>query len=246
MPQFFVTSKDIKDKRCLLKGDDVYHLKRVRRIKIDDPIILRTDTGIFYETVVSNVGEDTIEVAIIGQKDPLEAKCNVILCMSLLKGKNFDLAIQKATEVGVAGIIPIKTERTVPLVKEKESIKIMRWSRIVHEAAKQSMRQQMPALEDVLTFSELLEKPFRGTKILAHPESDETFRSYFTKSDGINEIMLLIGPEGGFSDKELEDASRSGWNILSSGKNQLRAETAAIVLPALILYEMELNGENSG
>jgi 16S rRNA (uracil1498-N3)-methyltransferase len=247
MPQFFVPPGGISGGRCVLRGDDFNHLVRVRRIKAGDTLQLRDQQGTLYESRVVHVGESSLVAEIIDKKTGPSVSLDLTLCAALLKGKKFDLVIQKATEVGVSRIIPVKSERAVPDLGGREEERLRRWRRIALEASKQCLRRGVPAVEGVRDLNSLVREPFRGLKIIAHPGGKGGgLRSFLRGAGTFSEAALLVGPEGGFSPAEAEAARSCGWIDLSVGMTQLRAETAAVVLPAILMYEWSPCDEDNG
>jgi len=238
MPQFFIDERRIVDRKFTVQEDDLHHLLRVRRVKPGDMLQFRDGRGRSYEVKVSSVGDSTIQCTVLSRSEPVENSINLRLAVALLKGKKFDLVIQKAVETGVSEIIPVTTERTIPEFGEKSQKKTERWQRIALEASKQSLRQSMPVIRDVVPYGELVKCGYEGCKILAHadPESNN-LRSFLKETQPPSEVTIIIGPEGGFSGKEVEIARGFNWNVLHTGISQFRSETAAIVIPAIILYE---------
>ncbi len=238
MPQYFVHPEDMHGDRCTVRGEDFHHLTRVRRTARGDTIELRLFDGSAVAARVLSVGEDALVAEIIDKKAPSVVSLSVTLYASLLKGKKFDLVVQKAAELGCARVVPVVTERTVPDVGEKEARRLERWNRIAAEAAKQCMRPDVPGVGRVLDFAgALAEAP--GARIIAHPDGGTSARHIRASGAG-RELSLLVGPEGGFSEHEIHAARAKGWQVMSFGSTQLRAETAAIVLPAILIYEWSL------
>lgn len=237
MPQYFIKSNEIEDNIYYIKGDDFHHLVNVRRINNSDSVILRDENGTAFVSEVLSITSESIKVKILETKESLNRSAKLHLYLSILKGKKFDLAIQKAVEVGVDKIVPIITERTVPDLKGKS--KLDRWEKIVFEASKQSMRTSLPEIveyekiEDCFAFA-------KGLKILGQPDGEKKLYQVLRNFDESEIVSLFVGPEGGFSDREIEVAKKNGCEIVVFGENHLRAETAAIVLPALIQYERGL------
>ncbi len=238
MPQFFIDERRIVDRQFNVQGDDLHHLLRVRRVKPGDRLQFRDERGRLYETKVSSVGDETIKCTVLSRSEPVENSFNLRLAVAVLKGKKFDLVIQKAVETGVSEIIPVTTERTIPEFGDNIQKKTERWQRIAHEASKQSLRQTMPVIRDVESYGELVKCGYDGCNILAHadPKSND-LRTFLKETPPPSEVTIIIGPEGGFSGKEVEIARGFNWNVLHTGISQFRAETAAIVIPAIILYE---------
>lgn len=246
MPQFFIASRDMRDGRCIVAGDDFHHLVRVRRVCEGDEIKLRCEDGKLMTGKVVAIGDDSLTAEIIDKKSPGAVSLNLTLCLALLKGKKFDFAIQKAVEVGVSGIIPVMTERTIPDIENKEQRRLERWNRIAEEAAKQCMMPGIPAVEAPRPFYELVAGISGGIKMIAHPDgSVRNLDGCLREGDGNSRLYLLVGPEGGFSDAEVASARSGGWIDFGFGFTQLRAETAAIVLPAIMMYEWSCMHENN-
>lgn len=238
MPQYFVRQEDVHGDRCAVRGEDFHHLTRVRRTAPGDEIELRLPDGSAVAARVLSVGEDALVAEIIDKKAPSVVSLSVTLYASLLKGKKFDLVVQKAAELGLARVVPVVTERTVPDVGEKEARRLERWNRIAAEAAKQCMRPDVPGVGRVLDFAEALDEG-PGARIIAHPDGGTSARDIRASAAG-SEVSLMVGPEGGFSGREIHSAGAKGWRVMSFGSTQLRAETAAIVLPAILIYEWSL------
>jgi len=247
MPQFFIKASDIKNNMYIISGEDFRHLRKVRRVKEGEFIDLRGDDGSVYKGMVAKINPESISVEIIRppEKSRCESPVNLSIYPAVLKGKAFDIALQKATEVGVNRIVPVITERTIPVIGGKD--KRARWEKIVEEAAKQCMRNDIPAVTDAVPFNEAVMSSSSGIRLIAHPEGVVNIRDYLSgihaSNNSIADISILIGPEGGFAAHEIEFASKYRWEQVRFGFTSLRAETASIVLPAVIIYEWSNSGE---
>ncbi|HSV95469.1 MAG TPA: RsmE family RNA methyltransferase [Spirochaetota bacterium] len=239
MPQYFVRPLDLADGRCAVRGEDFHHLVHVRRVAIGDPIELRLPDGAGVSARILSIGDDALVAEIIDKKTPCVVTLKLTLYSALLKGKKFDLVVQKAAELGVSRIVPVVTERTVPDIEEKESRRLERWNRIATEAAKQCMRADVPPVGRVLAFDGALGEGV-GARIIAHPGGGMSARDIRRMEGVAADAALFVGPEGGFSRREIEAAAARGWRVMGFGRTQLRAETAAIVLPAILIYEWSL------
>lgn len=246
MPQFFIRSSQITGDRFVIDGGDFHHLADVRRVKPGDEITLRADDGSSFLGIIEIIGVSELSGRILEMKGRDVLPVNLHLCIGLLKGRKFDLIIQKAVELGVYSIIPVVTERAVPNLSGKESGRTNRWRRIAVEAAKQSGRCTIPEVGDISSFKEVITR-FNHTRILAHPDREaESLKDFLKRKGKGRDVSLLVGPEGGFSGREIETAAGHGWNIMNFGFTCLRAETAAIVLPAVMIYEWSFPSENKG
>lgn len=246
MPQFFINSSQIRGDRFIINGGDFHHLAGVRRVKPGTELNLRTEDGFSLTGVVEIIGKTELSGRILKREGSCILPVNLHLCAGLLKGRKFDFVIQKAVELGVCSIIPVVTERTVPDLTGKEAGRTDRWRRIAFEAAKQSGRPGVPEVRDISPFKETI-SGFNHTRILAHPDRGAgSLKDFIGKNEKSMDVALLVGPEGGFSASEIETAAGYGWDIVNFGFTCLRAETAALVLPAVIIYEWSSSGENKG
>jgi len=177
------------------------------------------------------------------QKSDAEPKIQITLYQSLLAREKFEWVLQKCTEVGVCSFVPVVTQRSI--VRRPETVtanKMSRWQRILAEAAEQSGRGRIPTLESPLNFTDTLSGlGVFDCCLVGSLQADKTgLRHILQSGDPVqNKIALFIGPEGGFTEKEIVDACNKGAMLYSLGKRVLRTETAAVIASALILYEMD-------
>ena len=163
----------------------------------------------------------------------------ITLAQGLPKSDKMDFIVQKATELGVASIVPVITERTIVKVKDEEK-RVSRWQKIAREAAMQSNRPDIPAIDDIISFKDFLRtlNSEPGTLLLLPwEEGTEPIKNVLRNNSGVKNLLVLIGPEGGFSTKEAEAAKEIGFHLVSLGPNILRTETAALAVLAMIGYE---------
>ncbi len=237
MPQFFVNSSDISEGVVKIRGNDFHHLVKVRRVSPGDKIFIRTSDGVGYEADIQSIQSDYLSAS-IEKEIPYEGgttALNVYLC--LLKGANFELALQKCAEAGVSEITPVISERTIPDIKGKVDKKNERWNKIVSEAAKQCLRADVPAVNMPVDLKTAVTVQGSEVRLIAHPGGETALKTLLRGMPSPVSADLLIGPEGGFSIEELKLAEDNGWIVVSAGSNHLRGETAAIVIPSIILYE---------
>jgi 16S rRNA (uracil1498-N3)-methyltransferase len=245
MPQFLIKSIDIINNKYLIKGEDYYHLTKVRRARTGELVDLRGDDGYYYKGKISEITNEYIALEIIKTDNISGQSFELSLYVSLLKGKKFDLILQKATELGVRRIIPVLAERSIPDISRKENKKI-RWEKIVSEAFKQCMRERIPVVEGAMMFKEAVLNSQSAIKIIAHPDiNGRNIKVILAGKDRTSDVSVLIGPEGGFSENEIAIAKENSWEQAVFGFTSLRAETAAIVIPAILVYEWSLDDNKS-
>ncbi len=237
MPQFFIKSSDVVDNIVTVDGENFNHLVRVRRVHEGSRINLRTDQGMGLEAEVIKVGESSLNASVYREYTAGGMELDLSVGIAVTKGGNFEFSIRKAVEVGVNRIIPLISERTIPDISKKIDTKMNRWGKIVAEASKQCMRSSVPVLDEPLSFMKLIDASFAGEKILAHPGAPRDMKEYMRSCEKPDSAALLIGPEGGFSDREISAAGERDWQVLNFGATHMRAETASIVIPSVIIYE---------
>lgn len=192
-----------------------------------DRIILFNGTGIEAEAEIKKFSKDKIEVEVLNiEKPEREPKIFVSLFCSILKKSNFELVVQKATEIGVKEIIPILCKNTV-----KTGVNLKRLEKIAKEATEQSKRITLPKIKKVLSFKEAIERAKNfDLKILF----DISGKDFSLVKKGAKSVAIFIGPEGGWDELEIEMAKKENFEILNLGKLNLRSETAAIVASFLV------------
>lgn len=228
----FITSYEVVDNKIEIKDKDLIHQwKNVLKFKIGEIITLANKTnGEALCTIVDlSKSEATLSVAEINTKSR-EGEKNVILYLAILKRENFELVVQKATEIGVSRIIPIITEHTV-----KTGLKYDRLEKIAQEAAELCGRNSVTDIAPTLTYKEALVDCKKTDHQIIFDISGEDFNSKITKLKIKNSIALFIGPEGGFTEKEIFEARENNIETASLGALMLRGETAAIIASFLAL-----------
>lgn len=219
-----------------LSADESRHITKVLRMKYGDKIeICDSEGNAFIAVIVSAEGNVVVETTdIIDNNEPRK---KVVLFQSLSKGTKMDLVIQKAVELGVWKIVPVETEFSVVKVKE-ESSKIVRWNRIALEAVKQCKRSVVPEVCEPVKYSDAIKmmSEFDLSVIAYECDKQNKYESYF--KDNIETVGIMVGPEGGFSKKEIEYANSEGVKTITLGKRILRTETAAITLLAVTMFKL--------
>ena len=226
--------------RVILSDDDVFHLTRVMRARPGDNIEVVSD-GMVYLACVDRI--KPLEITIIRQLiENNELSNDVILICALLKGEKMDLVLQKATELGVGEIILLKTERTIVKINQNDKdLKIERFNKILKEAAEQSKRSRIPTLYRIIDLDQLrtIEADVRIIAYEGTGGGTESFNKILESIKPKQKVAIIIGPEGGFSNKEVDIATHNGYKKVSLGKRILRAETASFYALSVISNYLE-------
>lgn len=229
MSRIFLPISD-KEKDIVIKKDKAHYLINVLRLKKGDEFEAVNGRGKCFLLLIKEVSKKEIicEIKNIFNFN-LESPISIILAQSILKGNKMDLVIQKATELGVKEIIPIITERS----QIKETRKLNRWQKIAEEASKQSGRSFVPIIHNSIKFFELIDNYKKG--LIFYEKNGISLKDAIKKLD-INNLLIIIGPEGGLTNKEINYAKQNNFILVTLGKRILRAETAAISAITLIQF----------
>ena len=224
----------------ILNDDDIFHLLKVMRSRVGEQIEVVADERVFLSEIVS-VKPLRIN-AIERIKEDNELPNHIILVAALLKGDKLDFVLQKATELGVGEVVLLTTERTIVKIKSHQSdLKLGRYQKILYEAACQSKRERIPYINSIINFSRI--KDIRAdVKLIAYEGIKGSSSSLNKKINSIKpkkKVAIIIGPEGGFSEDEIEYAKDCGFTPVSLGNRILRAETASIYALSVIANKLE-------
>ena len=247
MPKFFIKTENLKENEEIwITGSDVNHIKNVLRKKIDDKInICNSDTQKNYECVIKNIEENKIVCKILDEvKSLAESNLNITIFQGLPKSDKMELIIQKATELGVKTIVPVITKRTVIKLKDKDKQnKVDRWRKIAEVAAKQSGRDIIPTIENIINIADIKFENYDKVLVLYENEEklsikDEIAQLKNNDKEELN-IGIVIGPEGGFAESEIEQLRlNQNVSVVTLGKRILRTETVALVVSGILMYEL--------
>lgn len=247
MPKFFIKTENLKENEEIwITGSDVNHIKNVLRKKIDDKInICNSDTQKNYECVIKNIEENKIVCKILDEvKSLAESNLNITIFQGLPKSDKMELIIQKTTELGVKTIVPVITKRTVIKLKDKDKQnKVDRWRKIAEVAAKQSGRDIIPTIENIINIADIKFDEFDKIFVLYENEEKISIKDEIEqlKNDNKEElnIGIVIGPEGGFAESEIEQLRlNQNVSVVTLGKRILRTETVALVVSGILMYEL--------
>jgi 16S rRNA (uracil1498-N3)-methyltransferase len=227
-----------------ITGADVNHIKNVLRMRIGEKISISDGCNQEYHCGIREIQEDRISCKVLCSEEAYkELPSHIYLFQGLPKGDKMEFIIQKAVELGVYGIIPMKTDRAiVKLDSKKEETKRKRWAAIAESAAKQSGRTVIPEIYPVMNFKEAVKfgKEFEFPLIpyeLAE-EMGDTKKILSEIKDGVK-VGIYIGPEGGFEKEEISYAIEQGCKAITLGKRILRTETAGMALLSILMFQLE-------
>lgn len=228
--RFYTSTPITTNKFDVTDRDMIHQWKSVFRYNVGSQVILFDGSGIDYLCMITSLRNLGATLEVVENREVLRLRNNVYLCMALVKKDNFELVTQKVTEIGVTHIIPILCEHS-----EKRKINFERLNKIVLEASEQSGRGDIPTVHEVMTLSEVFQKGILPQeKIVLHPEGD-ALKKHLSGLHETKSFAVFVGPEGGFSPKELELLKSYNVPIVSLGSQILRAETAAIAISSLLI-----------
>ncbi|HUL29001.1 MAG TPA: 16S rRNA (uracil(1498)-N(3))-methyltransferase [Thermodesulfobacteriota bacterium] len=240
MARFYVPRPLVEKGMLRIKGEEVKHIRKVLRLREGDEIAVFDGSGKEFEGTI--VGEEISSVVIKVQRATTsmgDSNVEVTLAQSLLKGEKMDYLIQKATELGVKEVIPFLSSRSVPVLEKSRRLKRHhRWERIAIEASKQCGRGLVPKIDSLQDYPEMLLKGSPNTlRLLLWEKEGARLKEVLEGSKGRRKIFFIVGPEGGFSQGEVEEAKETGFIPVTLGRRILRAETASLCFLSILQYE---------
>lgn len=248
MPKFFVNQTQLKNKKIFIEGQDVKHIKNVLRMKVGEHIdVCNVDVTQNYECEIEEINNENIICKIIKEREnDSESKVKITIFQGLPKADKMELVIQKSVELGVYNIVPVAMKRCVVKLDSKDvRKKVERWQKISEVAAKQCGRDIIPKVSEVVKIDDICKMMDSYDKIIVayENEKDNTLKNEIQKIRMLDKeeikIGVLIGPEGGIDEKEIEVLKSAGGNIVTLGKRILRTETVALNVLSILLYELE-------
>jgi 16S rRNA (uracil1498-N3)-methyltransferase len=240
MARFYVPQPKIERGMLRVEGDEVRHIRKALRLKAGDEVVVFDGAAREYEGTIVKEGSSSVVIMVqnvVSSKS--ESPLGIALSQSLLKGEKMDYLIQKATELGVNRIIPFFSSRTIPLLEESRRLKRHdRWKRIAVEASKQCGRGVVPKIDPLQDFFEMVQTATQDSLRLILWEKEGVRLKEILK--GLKEkkkIFFVIGPEGGFTQEEVEHARKEGFIPVNLGRRILRSETSSLCLLSILQYE---------
>lgn len=245
MYQFFVEPSQIQKNKIFITGSDVNHIKNVLRMKPGEEISVRNGTDDReYRCEITSLSDTEICCTLrFIKEEGVELPAKVYLFQGIPKSDKMEFIVQKAVELGVYEIIPVTTDRSVVKLDEKKAKgRIFRWQGIAEAAAKQCKRAVIPRIENVMTMSEAVSyASAMDVKLIPYElaEGMERTKELLDSVPVKSSVAVFIGPEGGFTEKEISLAKECGIKPVTLGKRILRTETAGLVVLSWLMYHFE-------
>jgi len=235
MTRIFLSDSELKTEPIRITDDKARYLTTVLRCRAGDPLSITDSSGNSFSARILAVTKQEVSAEILGiETPPPESPVRIKLLQGLLKGEKMDFVVQKATELGVAEIVPVITERS----QVRETRKLQRWRKIAEEAARQSGRSVVPPVSETKHFDDLFTGHLTDGGILFWEAGGSALKQIIQGFSDRKSLTLFTGPEGGFSPGEVEAAKQAGFLVATMGRRILRAETAAIGAIAVVQYAL--------
>lgn len=244
MHHFFVTPEQVKENMIFIEGSDVNHIKNVLRMKVGEELEVSDGEQRKFLCEIDNMSSEEVCLLIKEElKVETELPSKLYLFQGLPKSDKMELIVQKAVELGVYEIVPVATKRAVVKLDDKKAAKkVERWQAIAEGGAKQSGRNVIPEVKNVMSFKEAV----------AYAKELDVVLVPYELAEGMNEtkeiisnikpgqsVGVFIGPEGGFETSEVEHAMENGAKAITLGRRILRTETAGLTTLSILMYHLE-------
>ncbi len=240
MQKFLVPRDHICKNPVVIDGPDARHITRVLRLSKKDDLILTDGMGTDFSGRITDCSREQVTVEILETRPSrTESPLPFTVCTGMLKHQKMDDIIQGLTQVGITRWIPFFCERSIPLPDAKSLARRMkRWQSIANETIKQCQRSRVVEISFPMTFERILEMAPGFDHCIAFWEQGGKPLSQLMPGSGLNSTLILVGPEGGFSESEINRASDKGFVPYSLGPRILRAETASLCGAALVQHRL--------
>jgi len=248
LQRYFAEQSQIKEQQIFLSEEDAHHIGKVMRMASGDLIEVVCPDGKIAECKIENIYSDHVVATILNRREDVrELPIKVAIASSLLKGEKWEWVIQKGTELGASHFLPFSSSRSVVKWDSgKAEKKVERWRKIAKEASEQSERNRIPEVFSPISFKELLEKSqgYTLTVVAYEEKARENEKSlFFSVLEKLNDgdsLLVIFGPEGGFTKEEIKQFEEAGFSLCGLGPRILRAETAPLYALSAISFYFEL------
>ena len=242
MPHFFIKSENIKNNIVMINDAENYrHIAKSLRARCGENLLLIDENQIQYETEISNITKNEIECLIKNSyPSKRDLEFDLFLAQSPLRSDAQLTIMEKSTELGVRAVYPIITDNCA-VTKSVAEKKLEKWQKVMYEASKQCERAKIPICHEVQTIENLVSNKFDKIIVFGERSTEMSLKTYLTKHPVKKgeKILVIIGPEGGFSEKEFKLFREKNLPILTLGDLILKAETAVIIGLGDIIYEYQ-------
>lgn len=244
MYRFFTDTSHISGGQIRITGSDVNHIRNVLRMKPGEQVLISTGDEWEYLCSIGNLGEEEVICRILdAQKSGKELPSKIVLYQCLPKGDKMETVIQKAVELGAVRIVPVESKRCVVRLDDRKKVsRVRRWNAVSEAAAKQSKRMIIPEVNEVMAYEQMLEDADKlDLKFVPYErcEGMDRTRQLLSQIRPGQSVGVLIGPEGGFEEDEIERAEAAGFQAVTLGKRILRTETAGMTMLSILMYLLE-------
>jgi 16S rRNA (uracil1498-N3)-methyltransferase len=231
-PRFFVGPDALGGTSTILTGAELHHL-RVRRLRAGSEVVLTNGSGQHRSGIVAAVNRRQALIRFTAPlQTPRERRCHLVLAQALLKGNKLDLVIEKSTELGVDELLLFRSERSIG---HAPPARRARWTRIAQAAAKQCQRSTLPTIAGPIPFEELLARS-DSLRLLFWENGAAGGLTTALRASPTGSVLAAVGPEGGFTATEANQATERGFRVVTLGARILRADTAALVATTLCQF----------
>jgi len=240
MARFYVPEPQIEKGLLKVDGSEVKHIRKVLRLKTGDRITIFDGLTKEYEGTIVESESSSVSIRIQNAFSPeRDSPLEITLAQSLLKGEKMDYLIQKATELGVKEIVPFFSSRSISLPENSKKLERHdRWEKIAVAASKQCGRGVLPEIRSLQNYSDMLRSvPQDSLRLILWEKERVGLKEVLKGAMEKKKIFFLVGPEGGFSQEEVDQSKEKGFIPISLGKRILRAETASLCLISILQYE---------
>ena len=247
--RFFIDSHQInwQEKKATISDmDHTYKISKVLRLRENDQLVLLDGNGLVYNAQIASFYSRAVQCRLLSRRSVnTEPDLKITIAQSLLRGPKFDYALQKNVEIGVHELIPVTTERTVVRLNEEGASReldrrIERYQKIVRDAAEQSERGIVPNVKDIISIDELCRQNLTSYDLklvcLERSQTNAIKDVLNSIQDKVQKVLLLIGPEGGFTENEIKLVLSSGFKSVSLGKRIYRAETVGVATSSILFF----------
>ena len=228
--------EQMSDNKFILNNDDSHHIKTVMRMHLGECVEV-VYNKVVYVCEIASLDKNVLVLIKEKLDENNEMPLKVTICQSLVNEQKMDFILQKGVELGAYSFIPYKARNSVVKANDKSDKKIVRWQRIIKEASEQAHRNIIPKISEMMDINEVIKQDYDLKIICSVNEMTKSIKKVIQEHIKCDTMIMVIGPEGGFSDEEEKKFIDNGFISVSLGKRVLRTETASLIALSSINYE---------